>query len=130
MNKEHIENIANDIRAAKLEEDTARKRRCSLEAQLIVALDVPEEEGSYVFEFSGLKTTIMRKMTRTVVPGVLAKVARRISKAVLASVVKQKPALDLRAYRQLEDTDPRAYVAISQALSVKPAKPSVKIERL
>jgi hypothetical protein len=83
-------------------------------------------EGSQTHDAGTYKITVTSSMTR--------KLDEKKWKDIEDSIpedlrpVNYKPSIDLKGIRYLQENYPDTYAIIAKALTVKPAKPSVKVE--
>ena len=118
------------LAAAKEAEKAATARRLEAEELvLLLAGDLPAET-TVKLEADGLKATIRTSMRRTVDAEVLAGIAAQIPEAIGKRVIRWKPDVDLRELRYLQNNEPEIYATLAQAITAKPAKPSVTIEEV
>lgn len=116
--------------AAKEAEKIATARRLEAEELvLLLAGDLPSET-TVKLEADGLKATIRTSMRRTVDADILATIGPQIPEAIGKRVIRWKPDVDLRELRYLQNNEPEIYATLAQAITAKPAKPSVTIEEV
>lgn len=112
--------------SAKAEEDAARQRRIDLESD-IVSEHGCKEEGSATHHADGYKITITGKMNRTLDRGAWESIAPTIPEHLRP--VEYKPSLDVKGLRYLQQNEPELYRIASEAITAKPGKAAVKIEK-
>ena len=69
-------------------------------------------------------------VNRTIDRAALESVREVIPVALFEQAVEYKPALVLAGLRYLQSNEPDTYRVLAQAITSKPAKPSVKVERV
>ena len=115
-----IDSFAAAYTAAKEEVAHAKSLLEEAEAALIAKLGA-KEEGPTTFKGSLYKIVTTGKISRTIDKEKLAEV----DASIVEAVVNYKPSLTLSAWRKLDDADK---LALSPAVTSKPAKTSIKIE--
>lgn len=116
-----------DYLSAKTALDVAKKTVSDLESRLIAEVGA-KEEGSLTVHIDDHKVTTTGKMTRKLDPKAWAKLAPQLPETLTKMLIRNKPELNLRAYRDLADANPTAFELVSQAVITKPAKPTIKVE--
>lgn len=114
---------------AKAEEAEANKRRVAIEEQIVARVGV-KDEGTFSASTSHFKFSTTGRVTRTLDADALHGLDAVIPAAILQRLVEYKPSLRLAELRYIENNEPDYYRAFSKALTVKPAKPGVKIEEI
>lgn len=122
-----IDQLAAALEAAKENEERARESRIACEEALL-ALVRGKAEGSVTERGEGWKVTVTYGVNRTVDMAALAAVRDKIPHALFEQAVTYKPALILPGVRYLQNNEPATYALLAQAITAKPAKPSVKVE--
>lgn len=124
-----VDQLAYDYEIAREELAAAQQRVAQAETALLAA--VPAKlEGSQTTEFDFYRVTTTGKLTRTLDAAKLGELRAVIPPAIYSRVIKLKPDLSLRDLRYMEDNEPEYYRAFASAITTKPAKTSVKVERL
>lgn len=133
-NVQPIHPVTHDITAlmysylqAKSALETAKQAVFDLESRLIAEVGT-KEEGSLTVHIDDHKVTTTGKMTRKLDPKAWAKLAPELPATLIGMLIRNKPELNLRAYRDLADANPTAFELVSQAVITKPAKPTIKVE--
>lgn len=112
---------------AKHEEDKAREARIEAENKL-VSLFGCKDEGSQTHKSDGYKVTITGRINRTIDEAAWDSVSDRVP--VNLSPIKYKPQIDNRDLKYLQDNEPAIYRIVCEAITAKPGKPGVKVERV
>lgn len=124
-----IDEAARALEIAKFAEAKATAERLRAE-QALVELMPAKTEGSASMKGGEYKVSITYAMNRTVDGPALAAVRDSITPDLLDQAITYKPSLVLAGLRYLQNNEPDAYAVLAQAITSKPAKPSVKIERI
>jgi hypothetical protein len=124
-----IDEAARALEIAKFAEARATAERLRAE-QALVELMPAKTEGSVSMKGADYKVSITYAMNRTVDAPALAAIKDSIAPDLLEQAVTYKPSLVLAGLRYLQSNEPDAYAVLAQAITSKPAKPSVKIERI
>jgi len=125
MTEHTISQLAKDWREAKTAENTSRDFRLETEGK-IIDLAGMKAEGSQTHDAGTYKITVTSSMTR--------KLDEKKWKEIESSIpedlrpVNYKPSIDLKGIRYLQENYPETYAIVAKALTVTPAKPSVKVE--
>lgn len=118
------EDAAADWMDAKNKEIDANKKRSEIEEELLGLL-TSKDEGSTSHQIGPYKVTLTGRLNRKVDWDALAKLP--IPAGLLP--VKQKPELDLKGVRYLEDNEPETFKIFCKAMTIEPAKTSVTVIR-
>ena len=123
-----VRGLCQAITQLKQQEDRVNKDRVILEQQLIQVLAFAKAEGSETKHEGNFKVTFTAKLNRSL--DEKAWLAIRDSIPAQMRPVEEKTTFKLidKGCRYLELNEPELYAQISKALTVKPAKVSVKIE--
>ncbi len=124
-----LDELAFKLESAKAEEAKARLNRIAIEDQIIQAVGV-KEEGSATLKSDFYKVTTTGGITRTLDSKKWAEIHVQLPAGIANLVVRQKPELDIRQFKALKDLSPEQYAIVAQAVTSKPRKASVRIERL
>lgn len=124
-----LEYAAERLIQAKAAEQVANHARLVAELEVLDLLGELDGEGTTKFEAGDYKLTVRTSMTRTVDKDVLAQVAPNIPEAIAKRVFRWKPELDLKELRYLQSNEVDLYGIVAQAITMKPAKPSITVER-
>lgn len=118
-----------ELDAAKVAEAEATARRNAAEnAVLALAGDLPNE-GTHRLSGGGITAVIQTSIRRTVDADKLAEIAPQIPEAIGKRLFRWKPELETRELRYLEANEPQLYGIVAAAITAKPAKPSIRLER-
>ena len=124
-----LEYAAERLIQAKAAEQQANHARLVAELEVLDLLGELDGEGTTKFEAGDYKLTVRTSMTRNVDKDVLAQIAPNIPEAIAKRVFRWKPELDLRELRYVQSNEIELYGLIAQAITMKPAKPSITVER-
>ena len=124
-----IDKLAAALDAAKENEERARESRIACEEALL-ALVRGKAEGSVTERGEGWKVTVTYGVNRTVDAAALDAIRPQIPVALFEQAITYKPALVLAGVRFLMNNEPGTYAVLAQAITAKPAKPAVKVERM
>lgn len=117
-----LEELCYSLAEAKDIEDSAKKQRIELEGE-IAKIVATKEEGVEKMKAGQFMVSVTSKLTRSLDYEAYRAVEEGIPEGVRC--VDMKPALNLKKLRALEMIDP---ALPAQFITVKPAKPSVKLE--
>lgn len=124
-----IDELAYDLEVAKAGAAMAKDQVEAAEQALLAAVPC-ELEGSTTTLGSFYRITATGKLTRSLETDKIGALRAVIPAAIFDRVIRFKPDLSLRDLRYLEDNEPEYYRAFAEAITTKPAKTSVKVERL
>lgn len=119
-----LEDAAADWMDAKKEEIAANKRRVEIEEELLSFLQA-KIEGRESHQIGPYKVTLTGRLNRKVEWDMLHKL--NIPENLIP--VRNKPELDLKALRYLENNEPELFKLFSKILTIEPAKTSVTVIR-
>ena len=123
-----IKTLAGKIRAIKEREEALYLGREKLEAQLIEALGIDQEEGTKTDKKHGFKIVITQKINRTVDGDLLQAIAKEKGLSEhLSTLFRWKPSIEMKAWKAASETITEPLLG---AITAKYGKPSVKIELL
>ena len=122
-----IDEAAKNLEIAKFAEARATAERLRAE-QALVELMPAKTEGSVSMKGADFKVSITYAMNRTVDAPALAAIRDQVAPGLLEQAITYKPSLVLAGLRYLQSNEPDAYAILAQAITSKPAKPSVKVE--
>jgi len=123
----NIDQAAAALEAAKIAEAQANRARLDAEANLL-ALAEARDEGRVTLRGQQYKATVTFGVNRTVDAAALAAVRDAIPEALFEQAVEYAPKLRLAGVRYLMLNEPETYAVLAQAITAKPAKPSVRVE--
>ncbi|MTI13810.1 DUF7173 family protein [Sansalvadorimonas verongulae] len=124
-----LDHLAYQLEQAKKVETEARGARIAIEEEILKNVGV-KEEGSATVKSDYYKVTTTGGVTRSLDAKKWADVQGRLPEQIAAKVVRLKPELDTRQFKALADLQPELYGIMAEAVTTKPRKASVKIERL
>lgn len=124
-----IDALALALDVAKENEERAREGRIAAE-QALLALIPSKAEGSVTERGGDWKVTATYGMSRTVDAAALDAIRSKVPAALFEQAITYKPAIVLAGLRYLQNNEPDTYAVLAQAITAKPAKPSVKVEPL
>lgn len=124
-NEPNLTDLANDWLTAKANEEACRKARVAIEERMLPFLEA-KTEGTITTELlSGHKVTVTNKLTRTLDFAGFNKIRDQIPENLRP--VKIKELLDDQGVKYLQKNEPDIYALIAPHLTVKPAKPGIKV---
>lgn len=124
-----IDEAAARLALAKEAEHIATAARIEAENALVALLPT-KTEGSVSMKGADYKVSITYAMNRTVDGPALAAIRDSIAPGLLEQAISYKPSLVLSGLRYLQSNEVEAYAVLAQAITSKPAKPSVRVERI
>jgi hypothetical protein len=124
-----VEAAARNVQLAKRTENLANEARIRAENDLL-ALLTPKTEGSVTTSTDGYKVTVTYGFNRTVDEAALNAIKDEIPTGLFDQVINYKPSLILAGLRHIQSNEPDTYAVLAQAITSKPAKPSVKVEAI
>lgn len=122
-----IDEAAAMYELAKMQHERTAEALSEAHANL-VALMPTKDEGSVTIKGESYKVAITYGVNRTVDAAALEAIKSSVPAALFEQAITYKPALVLPGLRYLQSNEPEAYAALAQAITARPAKPSVKIE--
>lgn len=124
-----IDELAYEYEVAKQGVAFAKAQLDKAETELLAS--VPAElEGSLTTESDFYKVTTTGKLTRKIDASKLDAVRACVPAPIFDRVIKYTPDLSLRDLRYLEMNQAEYYRVFAEAITTKPAKTSVSVERL
>ena len=124
-----IDELAFDLEVAKAELILTKNAVEDAEQALIAAVPC-ELEGSTTTTTAYYKIVTTGKLTRSLDEARLAQVQSVVPQKIYERVIRYKPDLSLRDLRYLESNEPEYYRAFAEAITTKPAKTSIKVDRI
>lgn len=125
-----IDEAAAFLTLAKLQEQRATEARIAAE-QALIALMPSKDEGSVTLAGNSYKASITYGVNRTIDAAVVAQLyADPNLRWGAERMFPMAPKLDTKELRYFQANEPDAYALLAQAITAKPAKPSVKVEAL
>lgn len=124
-----IERAARALAAAKNIEEVARDARLKAEADLLALL--PSTAEGTITEVAGdLKVSVRYSINRTVDQAKLSEIAPKVPEAIGKRLFRWKADIEMREMRFLQNNEPDMYALVAQAITAKPAKPSISVEQV
>jgi len=120
-----LEDLAEAWRIAKRDEDQTRKERVEIEEEIVARTGI-KEEGSQTHEAGEHKVKVTGKLNRTLDAETWENIKHTIPETMRP--VEYKPTLDTKGLRYLENNEPETYAKVAEALTTKPAKPSIEVK--
>ena len=124
----NIDQLAYALEMAKQHENEARDNRLRAEDALIQAIGL-KDEGTQTAKTDWYKVSVTQSLTRSLTPD-FAERLDALDPAIFCAVIRNKPEVNVSALKQLATANPDAYRLVCSAVVTKPAKPSVKVERI
>lgn len=124
-----LESLAAAFEQARREEESARQARLAIEEQIVRQMAVPDE-GTVHAEAGHWRVTVTAAVRRTVDPAILQSVADQVPAEIGEKLIRWKPDLVLKELRAVQKYSPDVYQVVAQAITAKPAKPTVKVQLL
>lgn len=117
------------LESAKDAERRAAANRIARE-QAVLSMLPAMIEGSKTYASGEYKVTTTFGVNRTIDAAALAAIRSSMPPALFEQAVTYKPALILEGLRYLQRNEPEVYAQLAEAITSKPAKPSVRVERV
>lgn len=124
-----IDEAATALAVAKHNENQARTARVAAEEALLAMLET-RDEGTVSARGVAWKVTARYGINRTVDAAALEAVRAAVPREMFEQVIEYKPAIKLPGLRYMRNNEPQTYAVLAQAITAKPAKPSVSIEAI
>jgi len=124
-----IDEAAAVYELAKMQHDRTAEALAEAHSNL-VALMPSKEEGAVNMTGESYKVSITYGMNRTVDAAALSAIKDSVPVALFEQAIAYKPSIVLAGLRYLQSNEPGVYAALAQAITARPAKPSVKIEAI
>ena len=124
-----LDQLASDLEMAKQNESNAKERRLEIERKISDLVGV-KDEGSHSEKGDYYKITTTGGYSRTLDTKKWEEISQRIPSDLASKVVRQKLELDARQIKNLQEFDPKTYKIVAEAVTTRPRKVAVKIERL
>lgn len=124
-----IEEIDSEIEPLKEETSRLIEQKLQLVRQMQELMGIPDtEEGTTKLERKDFTVRLTRKFSRKVDAEKVQQIAREhgFDWHILQSVFRWKPEINLKVWRK---TSPRITELFSPAITTKPLRPTIKIER-
>ena len=124
----HLDMLSTEYLALKRVEAKAKAEMPELEKQ-IIAIVGEKEEGTTNCETLQFKISTTGKINRKLEVDALNGVRHLIPEAIFNRLINVKPAIDLKELRYVEANEPQIYSIIARAITSKPAKTAIRIEK-
>ena len=121
---------AEALEAAKIAEAQATAARIDAETALIVLCGTLKDEGSTTVRQDGFKVTVTTRINRTVDEAVIGAVRAAMPEALFENAFRTKWEIATPGLRYLQNNEPDLYAIAAQAVTARPGKPAVAIERV
>ncbi len=115
------------VEARKIELAAAQAALLDAE-QAMLRLMPAKDEGSVTERGLHYKVTATYGVNRTLDAAALGAIRNEIPSALFDQAIEYAPKLKLAGVRYLQANEPETYAVLAQAITAKPAKPSVKVE--
>jgi hypothetical protein len=116
-----------ELVAAKNAERAAVARRIDAEGHVLRFMP-SKTEGAVSARIGTWKVSATYGVNRTIDAAAMDAVRAAMPPALFEQAVTYKPDLVMAGVRYLQSNEPEAYALLAQAITAKPAKPSVRIE--
>lgn len=123
-----LDQLAYALEVAKQHEAEARDNRLRAEEALIAAIGL-KDEGTNSTKTDWYKVSVTQSLDRQLTPDFAEKLDA-LDPALFCTLIKHKPSLNVTEFKKLAVANPDAYRLVCSAVVTKPAKPSVKVERI
>ena len=124
--KKPIEQLSQEWLEAKHAEVQALEKRREIEEEILSMIQT-RDEGTTSENIGDLKLSVTFKMDRKVDANAVQE-AWNVLPPLVQEAFIWKPDLVLRHARAIESANPEAYKVLAKFITIKPARPSVKVE--
>jgi len=114
---------------AKQDEETAREARIAIETEIVKLVEAKDEGTAHAMG-EQFKATVTFGVNRTVDRAALDAIRDQVPTALFFRAFEYRPAIDTAGLRYLRNNEPEVYAQLAQAITAKPAKPSVRVEAM
>lgn len=114
---------------AKQNETEARDARVAIETEIVSLVDA-KDEGTSSAEGESFKASVTFGFNRTLDRAVVDSLRDKVPPELFFRAFEYKPAIDLAGLRYLRNNEPETYAVLAEAITSKPAKPSVSVAPL
>ncbi len=125
-----LQQACEKLAALKLAEHEANLARLAAENEVLALVGDLPAEGTTHHDAAGWRATVTTSIRRVVDADKLTEIAAQIPDAIGKRLLRWKPELVTRELRFVQNNEPEIYSILAQAIEAKPAKPSVKVERV
>lgn len=119
--------LVSDYSLARIRLEKAKEDFYRYESELLAAIG-HKEEGSMTVHIGDYKCTTTGKINRALDEKAWPKIEAKLPQTLVGMLIRNKPELNLRAFRDLERANPDAYHLVAGAVITKPAKATLKVE--
>jgi hypothetical protein len=113
---------------AKANEKLANANRLAAEADLVKLIDDGKIEGTSKAEDGGYTVKVARSLTRAVDMEGLHRIILTLPESIRERLLRTTVSVNVSELRYLESNEPEMFKLASQAVTMKPAKPSISVE--
>lgn len=121
-----VDQLVEDLIAAKRVEAEANKRRIAIEEQIVKMVGAKEEGASTTELANGMKLTVTGKLTYSADMEKLQEICAKLPQEMRP--IKTKVELDSTGAKYLRANEPAVWAKLSKAITVKTAKTSVEVK--
>lgn len=125
-----LEGACLELEVAKEMEAQATATRIHAEQRLLALGVALRPEGSVTTIIRDWKIVTTGRVNRNIDDAVLDAIRADVPSALFDRAIRYKPSLVLDGLRYLQNNEPDTYAVLAQAITAKPGKPSVTIERV
>ena len=123
-----IEILASMFRKLTSERAALDKELAQVEASIVKAVNAPEKGTTREDLADGSQIVVVTKINRTLNKAAWLKVEQSIPKELRPVRVVEEYKLEAGGLTWLEENDPVNYLKVCEAITSKPAKPSIRVE--
>lgn len=124
--EQNINDLVDELIAAKALESKANKDRVAIEEKIIALIGAKEEGASTTELSSGMKLTITGKLSYKADMAVLQEICAKLPEEFRP--IKTEVKLDETGAKFLRNNEPAIWAKLAKAITVKPAKTSVEVK--
>lgn len=126
-----LDQLAYELEQRKAEEKIATDRRVQAEQAIadLLAAHLPEE-GTFAEHGTYYTVKVTTKLSRTIDKAKLADVVGLVPEAIFHRLFEYEPKLNLKELRYVHQNEPHFYAVVAPAITTKPAKTAVAVERV
>lgn len=125
-----LDRAAARLEAIKSEEAALRARRLQAENDILDLVSATTNEGTVTTTGALYTIKVTYGINRTVDRAAFDAIKGDIPDAIRDRIIRWKPEVDLRELRYVQQREPAVYGVLAQAITAKPAKPSVSVEAI
>lgn len=124
-----LETLAMELVLAKAQEQAHEKHRIGIEQKILALTGLPDE-GSKTVEAGRYKLRVAQKINRKLDDRAWSLIKDKIPEQIRPVRVEEVFKLEDAGVRWLRDNEPGYFALLAQAMTEKPAKPSVIVEEV